>query len=397
MTGQVAETARREETRAVWMLALGQMLGYACFFYLFAALILYWRADLHWNDGVLAGGLTLAIIVAACIAPISGRAVDRGQAALVLAGGAAIGALSLAVLAVAHHPAVYLLAWAGLGVAQAASLYEPCFALMIQRFGADARAAITRVTLIGGFASTFAFPAGAVLAEAFGWRAAVWAAAAVAAGIVVPLNLIGARRLARSAGAAGMESPKTRPALWSLVRHWPFLRLALLFSLLALGHWMLVSFLRPVLAGVGVPDRLAVAAAATIGPAQVAGRLALMAAGVRLGGRAALMMTLAGFVVAPLVLMAAGVATPLIFGFALLQGAANGVLTILRPLLIAEDLGSESFGAISGLMSIPTLAASAVAPVLGAGLLALGGWGLLVAVVGSLSVAALALALAPRG
>lgn len=379
------------------MLALGQMLGYACFFYIFAALILYWRADLHWNDGLLAGGLTLAIVVAACVAPLSGRAVDRGQAAWVLAGGAAIGALSLAILAVAHHPAVYLLAWAGLGVAQAASLYEPCFALMIRRFGPDARGAITRVTLIGGFASTFAFPAGAVLAEAFGWRAAVWAAVAVAAGIVVPLNLIGARRLADGAGGTMGGKAKTRPALWSLIRHWPFLRLALLFSLLALAHWMLVSFLRPVLEGVGLPDRLAVAAAATIGPAQVAGRLALMAAGLRLGGRAALMMTLAGFVIAPLVLIAAGFAISLIFAFALLQGAANGVLTILRPLLIAEDLGSESFGAISGMMSIPTLAASAVAPILGAGLLAMGGWALLVAVVGSLCIAALALALAPRG
>lgn len=384
------------ERRAVWLLALGQMLGYACFFYIFAALILYWREDLHWGDGLLAGGMTLAIVVAAVLAPFAGRAVDRGHAAALLTGGAGIGAVSLAVLAVATTPAVYLLAWAGLGVAQAASQYEPCFALLIRRFGTDARAAITRVTLIGGFASTFAFPAGAALAEAFGWRVAVWVAAAVAVGLILPLNLIGARILARGVPPAvpGRDRPKV--AFWATFRHWPFLRLTLMFSLLALGHWMLIAFLRPVLAGIGVPDGLAVMAAATIGPAQVAGRLALMAAGVRLGGRTALLLTLAGFLVAPAVLVMAGVAMPLVFGFALLQGAANGVLTILRPLLVAEDLGSESFGTLSGMMAVATLAASAVAPVLGAALMAAGGWGLLVSVAGLTVVLALGLALLPR-
>lgn len=372
------------------------MLGYACFFYIFAALILYWRADLHWGDGLLAGGMTLAIVVAAGLAPFAGRTVDRGHAAALLTGGAGIGALSLALLAVATTPAVYLVAWAGLGVAQAASQYEPCFALLIRRFGTDARAAITRVTLIGGFASTFAFPAGAALAEAFGWRVAVWVAAAVAAGLVLPLNLIGARILAWGVPPAvpGRERPKV--AFFATFRRWPFLRLTMMFSLLALGHWMLIAFLRPVLAGAGVPDGVAVIAAATIGPAQVAGRLALMAAGVRLGGRSALLLTLAGFLLAPVVLVMAGVAMPLVFGFALLQGAANGVLTILRPLLVAEDLGSESFGTLSGMMAVATLAASAVAPVLGAALMAVGGWGLLVSVAGLTVVLALGLALLPR-
>ncbi|OYU16876.1 MAG: hypothetical protein CFE34_18705, partial [Rhodobacteraceae bacterium PARR1] len=224
MTG--AGTAER---RAVWLLALGQMLGYACFFYLFAALILYWRADLHWGDGLLASGLTLAIVVAAVMAPLSGRAVDRGHAAALLAGGAVIGAASLVLLAVANGPAVYLLAWAGLGLAQAASLYEPCFSLLIHRFGAEARAAITRVTLIGGFASTFAFPAGAALAEGFGWRVTVWVAAAVAAGLILPLNLIGARILARGVPPVPATEGRPKVALWAMFRQWPFLRLTLMF------------------------------------------------------------------------------------------------------------------------------------------------------------------------
>lgn len=237
------------------------------------------------------------------------------------------------------------------------------------------------------------------MADGFGWRVAVWVAAAVMAAVVVPLNLIGARGVSRgmasgpSTAGAPVAARLPAGAGWGMFRHWPFLRLALLFSLLALAHWMVIAFLRPVLAEMAVPDPVAVLAAATVGPAQVAGRLALMLAGVRLTGRAALLMTLAGFLLAPVALALAGAAMPLVFGFALLQGAANGVLTILRPLLVAEDLGSERFGAVSGMLSIPTLAASAAAPVLGAGLMTAGGWPVLVAVAALLVGFALVLAL----
>ena len=39
------------------------------------------------------------------------------------------------------------------------------------------------------------------------------------------------------------------------------------------------------------------------------------------------------------------------FGFAACQGAAMGVLTILRPVLVAEVLGQERYGAVSGMMN----------------------------------------------
>ena len=55
-----------------------------------------------------------------------------------------------------------------------------------------------------------------------------------------------------------------------------------------------------------------------------------------------------------------------IFGFAVLQGGAMGIMTILRPALVAERLGREQFGAISGMLSIPSLGASAVAPLIAA-------------------------------
>jgi MFS family permease len=157
---------------------------------------------------------------------------------------------------------------------------------------------------------------------------------------------------------------------------------------------MLISFMLPVFAAQGLGSGLAVAAAACIGPAQVAGRLALMRSESRLGTMRATRLTLGAIVLASVLLAAAGVAPLLAFGFAAVQGAAMGVMTILRPMMVADTLGSQTYGAIAGMMSIPTLLSSAAAPLLGALLLGAGGVALLVGTALILALAAFGLALA---
>ena len=383
------------QSRAVWMLALGQTLAYACIFYIFAALIARWRAELGWPDSVFALGPTLAILVSAACAPFAGRAVDRGVGTWMMTGGAVLGAGFLVLLATTRAPQTYLLAWLGLGVSQAMSLYEACFAVLIRRFGPEARGAITRVTLVAGLASTLAFPAGAALSATLGWRGAVWVAVGTMLLAVAPLHLFGARALEveRLPGAS-----VRRLAALDRLRDGRFWKLALLFSLLNLNHWTLLSFLIPILHEKGMGETLAVAVASCIGPAQVAGRFALMRAETRIGTRPATLLTLAAVVVASLMLLAAGLAAPLAFAFALTQGAAMGTMTILRPVIVSGTLGMEGYGATAGLMSIPTLLASAAAPVLGAFLLSQGGAVLLVAITTTLAMVALALAARlPRG
>ena len=368
------------------------MLGYACFFYIFAAMVVSWHEALGWEKATLALGPTLAILISAALAPFVGRAVDRGQGPRLMAGGALVGALALAVLAGASRQWVYLLAWAGLGVAQASCLYEVCFALLIRRFGLAARAAITQVTLVAGLASTLAFPAAAALTQALGWQGTVWVAVAVAGLVVLPLHLVGARTLARGPADGRLGAPVSAAGR-TVLRDGNFWRLAALFSLLNLNHWMLISFMLPVFAAQGLGAGLAVAAAACVGPAQVLGRMALMRSEGRLGTAFATRLTLGAIVTASLLLALAGMAPLLAFGFAAVQGAAMGVMTILRPVLVADGLGSRSYGATAGMMSIPTLLSSAAAPLLGAVLLAAGGTGLLIGAALALAIMALGLAL----
>jgi MFS family permease len=71
--------------------------------------------------------------------------------------------------------------------------------------------------------------------------------------------------------------------------------------------------------------------------------------------------------------MIAGVAPWFIFGFALLQGAAIGIMTILRPVLIADVLGNEGYGAIAGSLQVMPLMAGAAAPMVGGLLFEAGG------------------------
>ncbi|WP_323004912.1 MFS transporter [Pseudorhodobacter sp.] len=349
----------------VWLLATGQTLGYACMFYSFAALILSLESDLGWDKRLFALGPMLAIGMAAVLAPVMGRQVDEGRGQALLLGGAVLGGLALLGLTQMRSPWQYLALWAVIGVAQSACLYEVAFAYLVRRYGAEARARIIRVTLVAGFASTLAFPAGAALAEAFGWRGAVLVAAGVMLFVTAPLHWV-ACRLIRAETAVVVEVASAKGFLAAAMRRPVFWGLAGLFALVGLNHWILISFLVPSLVEMGVSHGLAVLAASLVGPAQTLGRFVLMRAEARISTAQVLGVTVVMLLGASVLLAGAGVSALLIFGFAALQGGAMGIMTILRPALVAESLGREQFGAISGMLSISSLGASAVAPLIAA-------------------------------
>jgi MFS family permease len=76
----------------------------------------------------------------------------------------------------------------------------------------------------------------------------------------------------------------------------------------------------------------------------------------------------------------------LIVVFVLLHGSGYGVTSVTRPVVTAEFLGRENFGAISGMLATLFMAAFAVAPTVAAFVWELGGYDLVV-------VSALAIAL----
>jgi len=130
-----------------------------------------------------------------------------------------------------------------------------------------------------------------------------------------------------------------------------------------------------------------VAAMTIIGPAQVAGRVFIMAFGRQASGRRIRSIVVLGFPVA-MGLFAWAPAEFLIVGTAaLIYGAANGIMTIVRGIAIPEMISKQSYGAINGALVIPMTIARAMAP-LGAAALwtATGNYAGTMSVVVSLSV-----------
>ncbi len=215
-------------------------------------------------------------------------------------------------------------------------------------------------------------------------------------GISTPLNLIAGRRLRRGARAGGDTGSADKGKLRLALRHSAFWMLAAVFGLSTMVHTMLVTYFIPIFTGLGMVKADAVAAASMVGPFQVLGRIVLMVQGVRIGARGATRAALAGLVLACAILLGAGLEPRLVFLFAAIQGASVGMLSILRPVLIAETLGRAGFGAISGTIAAVPLVASALAPVVGALVLTALGVGGFVAVTLTLALVTLGLAAALR-
>ena len=357
---------------------LSETVIWAAIFYSFPALVLQWRAEFDWSATATMGAFSLALAVQGLAAPHMGRIIDRGAAPRAMTFGV-VGALAgLAALTQVTELWQFYAIWAWLGLMMAATLYDATFSMVTRARGARARAGITAITLAAGFASTLAYPLTAAVTAAGGWRMAIWVLAALVLALVLPLHRLASSRLEAEARARDPASVAPPPATRAMGRpgFWP---LGLGFALTALGAAILLTNLLPVMDALGVPEGLAILAASTIGPAQVAGRIILTVAGARAAARA---VTLGAFLFISAGALAMGAASALpalTLVFAVALGIGNGVISILRPVVIREVMGEAGYGESAGAVARLSLFAFAVAPGLGAVLADLAGYGAVLA------------------
>ena len=348
-------------------LGIGQICSWGSLYYSFPLIAEAMGADLGWSKPALYGAATLGLVLAGLAAYPIGAAIDRGRGRRVMvAGSAAAGLLLLAWSQVESLVLFYVLA-AGVGLLQAATLYEPAFAVVARRTGAErARAGITALTLWGGFASTVFIPLIQLAIDGFGWRGALVFLGVVnlvvCAGVYfavidptadAPSAERGPGAAPPLAGGAAVRAVARRPAFWAL---------ALALTAYA-GTFSAFTFhFYPILVERGVDTATVVMAMAIIGPSQVAGRIGIWAfaprASVRLIGSAVV-------VAFPVALVALEVLPPtfaLVAFVAALYGAANGVMTIVRGLAVPEMLTRDAYGAVNGALTAPSMIAKAAAP-----------------------------------
>lgn len=368
--------SRQDQALAVWLLSLAQTSGYVAQMFVFGALYVA-LSDPATGTGIaptaMAAGPTAGLVLAAVLAPFAGRLVDRGLGPALMTFGPVFGAAGLILAALAGgREWVWLAGFLIVGLAQATTQFETCFAFLTRELGGEARAAIMRVALVAGLAPTVAFPLGDALARGFGWQGALIGFALFNLAVTVPLNRVGTRVLAggphgeaRGAEASEGGDGAVRRALGTA----GFWMLAAMLGLIWMNHMMLTTFAVPLMMDRGAGHGTAVLLAALIGPAQVAGRLVLLLSGDDFRTGRLTIWILVGFVVSAAALAMGGLGLGLLVAFAVVQGVAAGIMSILRPLLAAEVLGRAGFGAVWGALSVAPLTAQASAPLAGAALI----------------------------
>lgn len=382
---------------AVALLAIGQTLTYAGVYYAFPALLPALEAATGWSKATLALGPTLSYLLMAGLTPWTGRLVDRGLGGEMLAFLPVPAALAIALMGFVTREGQWLALWGLVGVAQAGCLYETCFSFLTRRLGGEARRAIVQVTLIAGFSGTIAFPFGHWMAELTGAAGALIGYACLMIFVGVPANMIGVRILRATTQRAGAERrPAPSGKLREAMGRRAFWALSALLALAYLNHGILLTYVLELFTARGAGAGWATLAAACIGPCQVLGRFVLLMNEARIGNRRATAAALVSLALAAAALWAAGLAPAAVFLTAVFQGAGIGIISIMRPVLIADHLGREGFGAISGAVAVAPILASAAAPVAGAWLLAAGAAPLVIAVCAGLALSALLILLQLR-
>jgi MFS family permease len=344
--------------RNVVVAALGttQNLAWGSSYYLPAILAEPIAQGLGLSRAMVFGVFSGSLLLSAFLGPAVGRAIDNrgGRGVLVLSNlGLAAG---LVLLAFAQGVIGLAAAWAVLGVGMALGLYDAAFATLTGLYGRAARGPITGITLIAGFASTIGWPLSAFLDASLGWRGACLTWAALNLVVCLPLNRFLIPRAPLSERAVEPEGSATASPRGTMAL------LAFVFAATWFVTGAMAAHMPRLFEIAGSSSTAAIAAAALVGPAQVAARL------VEFGVLRWIHPLVSARIAAALHPVGAGIlaafGAPAIMAFALLHGAGNGLLTIAKGTLPLAIFGPAGYGLRNGILAAPARAAQATSPVI---------------------------------
>ena len=327
--------------------------------------------DLGASRVAITAAFSIGLGVAALAGLPVGRWIDRhGGRALMTGGSCLATALTYAWGRVESLPALYVV-WFLMGLAMAATLYEPAFAVVVSWFRERRDRALLTVPLVAGFASPVFMPIEAWLLTRVGWRHALTILAVVLAVITIPIHALVLRRgrTITRAPTGDLTSSVPGMTLGEAARTLVFWVLALAFFVGNFSTAAVSVHLIPYFVDRGYTATVAAAVIGWMGAMQVPGRLLFVPISAWLGARWMVASVFFGQAVglAQLPLISAiGTAIP----FILVMGGSNGMSTLSRATSLAQIFGARHYGAISGAVALGANGARAVGPV-GASLLLL--------------------------
>jgi MFS family permease len=343
----------------VAVLGTTQTLAWGSTYYLPAVLANAMAAELGVSTGWIFLAFSAGLLMSAAMGPVAGRLIDTHGGPRVLASSNVVFAAGLALLASSGGHGSLLAAWLVMGVGMGAGLYEAAFSTLARIYGSDARRSITGITLIAGFASTICWPLSAFMEVQIGWRATcvVWALVHLALCLPLNLQLPPGGRAASARAAGESESGKNQNR-----QIWLMAALSFVFAATWFCSTAMAAHLPRLLQAAGASLPAAIAAAALVGPAQVAARLAEFWLMRRSHPVYSARIASLSHPVAAAGLLAAG--APAAPFFTVVHGAGNGVMTIAMGTLPLALFGAGGYGLRQGLLMAPARLLQAGAPVI---------------------------------
>jgi MFS family permease len=380
-------------------LCVTETITWGIIYYGFPVFLRAMEGDLRASRVAVTGAFSLGLGVSALAALPVGRWLDRRGPRLLMTLGSCLGAALVLCWSRVETLAGLYLVWAMMGLAMAATLYEPAFAAVVQWFAAGRDRALLTLTLVAGLASTIFMPLANWLLDRLGWRPALVTLAAVLAVTTIPIHAL----VLRHPGDSGRKREASAPApaaargapLSAALRRAVFWVLTVAF---VIGNFSVASItvhLIPYLGQYGYSAAFGAAAVGWMGAMQLAGRILFVPIASRLGSRwmAASIFLAQGAGMAQLALVGW---LPSLIPTIVMLGAANGMSTLARATTVSDIFGRRHYGSISGAMALGANGARALGPI-GASLLylELGGYErLFAALAAALAVAALAVLMA---
>ena len=376
----IADATQPRVAPAVWRtrawgivgaLSITETISWGILYYAFAVFLLPMQRELGYSAAQLTGAFSLALLVSAVAGIAVGRHLDRHSPRTLMTAGSVAGVLLVLAWSQVHGLLAFYALWIGIGLVMAAVLYEPAFTVLAKWFpgSAERRRAMTAMTLAGALASFIFLPLAQALIDAYGWRDALLALAAILALGTVPLHAVALRK---APAVDPAEHPHTSTSAAQALRSASFWLLSGAFFL-ATGA------------------AIAAFAIGLIGVSQIPGRLLFAPLAERLPhpwGTVALFALIA----AGIGLIVGVDATPAVVTGMVLLGMGNGMATLARATVIADRYGSAAYGTISSVAAAATIGARAAAPVLAAVYAAAVGYRALLITLAAIAVLAAVLA-----
>jgi hypothetical protein len=345
-------------------LGVTMTIGYGTLYYSFSVLAPEIAREFGWGQSFVFGVFSFGLLAGAVAAPVLGRLVDRHGARRILCLGSIAAGMTLGLFSVMQN------AWQFAAITLVAEFialavqYDAGFAALAQSHGRDARAHITLVTLIAGFASTVFWPLLQWLLTLMTWRDIYLVMAAMNLLIALPIHLALPRaRISEREAARPAEAPIDIPLDGDRRR-----RMFLMVTAFAAGGFVISAVgatLLVLMRDLGYATAMATLAGSLIGPSQVTARLieyvrrnlfsppltAIIAA----TAMAFSLAVLAGALVQPVAAFA--------IAFAVFYGAGQGLTSIVRGVLPLHYFGAAGYGRTMGTLASARIIASALAPV----------------------------------